>query len=164
MAGLREVKQNLIWRAFQLTVIALLSWSLMLLFHEGGHLLGGFLSGAKLQDYDLVPWRLPYSIHSPDPHPLITLWSGPILGVLFPWMLYRVKKGELTDTVFSFCLLANGAYLLIGWIQEGTQLDTHRLLESGTSPFLILLYSCLTIIPGYIRLRERFFTGSSIGD
>lgn len=60
------------------------SWIVMTITHECGHIVGGMACGATLTDFDLVPWRMPYSLHSPDPQPLVTLWAGPLLGVVVP--------------------------------------------------------------------------------
>ena len=65
-------------------VLLIVAWSVFVLTHEAGHLLGGWLSGARLCEVELRPWKLPYSLHNPDPQPLVTLWAGPIGGVVVP--------------------------------------------------------------------------------
>ncbi|RMF40779.1 MAG: hypothetical protein D6753_10925 [Planctomycetota bacterium] len=52
--------------------------------HEIGHIVGGWCCGGTLKTADLIPWHLPYSIFDPDPKPLVTLWCGPILGIVVP--------------------------------------------------------------------------------
>ncbi len=134
--------------------LLVLSWCVMTLTHEVGHLVGGWLGGATLQDCDLVPWRLPYSLHQPDPHPLLTLWSGPVLGVMIPLGASWLVGGMVFRFVADFCLLANGSYLATAWWSADRFLDTPRLLEAGTGSLSIGIYCAVTISVGYIRFRN----------
>ena len=54
-----------VWGSFVLLLVA--AWCVMLLTHELGHVVAGWAGGATLVDADLAPWRLPYSVHQPDP-------------------------------------------------------------------------------------------------
>lgn len=145
-------------RSLQLTVrlIALLvvSWCVMTLAHEAGHLVGGWLGGGTLHSADLWPWHLPYSIFDPDPQPLVTLWSGPLLGVLAPLAVAACAGRSWVWFVADFCLLANGVYLALGWFSADRFLDTARLLESGASPAVVALYCAATLGTGYSRFRR----------
>lgn len=132
----------------------------MVTFHELGHLLGGWLGGATLVSYDLTPWRLPYSLHAPDPKPLLTLWAGPIFGVAVPLLLALCLRRPWAWWIADFCLVANGAYLALGWISGAPHLDTARLLDAGASPLAIGVYCIVTLATGYVRFRAdclRFF-------
>jgi hypothetical protein len=79
--------------------------------HETGHIVGGWCCGGTLTKADLLPWHLPYSIFDPDPKPLVTLWCGPILGVVIPLGLAIVIKRDWMWFIANFCIVANGAYL-----------------------------------------------------
>jgi hypothetical protein len=138
------------------TCIALLilSWIVMTFTHEMGHVIGGWISGATLTDFNLAPWRMPYSLHNPDPRPLVTLWGGPVLGVLVPLALAAVIRRPWARFVADFCLLANGAYLALGWASGDRFLDTPRLLDAGAAPVSIAVYCALTIGFGYVRFRN----------
>ncbi|MCA9261513.1 MAG: hypothetical protein KDA61_19990 [Planctomycetales bacterium] len=118
----------------------------MTLTHEFGHLVGGWASGGTLKSADLRPWRLPYSLFEPDPHPLVTLWCGPILGIAIPIGASFLIRSEWTAFVANFCILANGTYLATAWIEGDRYLDTARLLEYGASPIALGLYCLLTIV------------------
>lgn len=126
----------------------------MTLTHEMGHIVGGWCSGGTLKTADLLPWHLPYSIFDPDPKPLVTLWCGPILGVVVPLGLALAIRREWIWFVANFCVLANGAYLAMAWISGDRFLDTPKLLEHGAHPVSIGLYCALTIGFGYVGFRR----------
>ena len=122
--------------------------------HEVGHLVGGWLSGAKLQSWSLAPWSLPYSLHNPDPYPLVTLWAGPFLGVLMPIAAALLLKRDWAWFVAHFCVLANGIYLAIAWFTMDRYLDTQRLLDAGSPRWSLFAYCLITISIGYIQFRK----------
>lgn len=130
------------------------SWCIMTVTHELGHIVGGTLSGGTLVDANLLPWHLPYSIFKPDPNPLVTLWCGPILGVLMPFAIAILLRRDWMWFAFDFCLIANGMYIGTAWFFNDRYLDTPQLLEHGTQPILILIYCGITIGIGYWRFRN----------
>lgn len=129
------------------------SWFVMLFSHETGHLICGFLSGATLTSFDLAPWRLPYSFHNPDPHPLVTLWGGPWLGIALPLLVSCAWQNVTTRFVADFCLLANGCYIGLGIWAGDNLLDSQRLIDAGASQISLALFSALAIAIGYVRFR-----------
>ncbi len=130
-----------------------IAWCVMLVTHELGHLFGGWVTGATLIRCDLAPWRLPYSIHQPDPHPLITVWMGPIVGALVPPIVAGLTRNFWAWLVADFCILANGSYLAVAWFLDDRLLDTARLIDAGASPITIALFCLVTISFGYRRFR-----------
>ncbi len=126
----------------------------MVFTHEIGHIIGGICGGGTLRSADLYPWRLPYSIFEPDPNPLVTLWCGPILGVLIPIGCALLIRRDWMWFIANFCLLANGLYIALAWISGDRYLDTIRLLDQGAHPLYIALYVVLTAGFGYIRFRR----------
>jgi len=122
--------------------------------HECGHIIGGMTCGATLTDFDLAPWRMPYSLHSPDPHPLVTLWAGPLLGVSVPIAIAALIRKRWAWFIADFCILANGVYLVLAWLSGDRFLDTPRLLSAGAPPGLIVIYCGLTIVLGYVWFRS----------
>ncbi len=131
--------------------------------HESGHLIGGWCCGGTLADADLLPWHLPYSFFNPDPHPLVTLWCGPVLGVIIPLTFATMVRRDWAWFIAYFCILSNGVYIATAWFAGDAQLDTPKLLNHGASEITIVLYSILTIGAGYIGFRRsciRFFAGS----
>ena len=123
--------------------------------HELGHIICGLGFGGTLTETDLLPWHLPYSFFEPDPHPLVTLWGGPILGVLIPVALALVIRTNWMGFIANFCVLANGAYIAIAWASGDRHLDTPKLLEHGAHPISIALYCLLTIGFGYVGFRRQ---------
>ncbi|WP_145246566.1 hypothetical protein [Aeoliella mucimassa] len=122
--------------------------------HEVGHLVGGYLSGGTLRQAELRPWHLPHSRFSPDPRPLITLWSGPVLGVLVPIALAAIIRRRWGWFVANFCLLANGVYLALAWTTGDQLLDTARLFSAGASRWSVAVFCLGTIGLGYPRFRQ----------
>ena len=122
--------------------------------HESGHLIGGWLCGGTLKNADLLPWHLPYSLFDPDPHPLVTLWCGPILGVLIPLIAALLIRQSAMWFIAHFCALANGLYLATAWFSGDHYLDTPKLLEHGAPPVMIAIYCALTIGFGYRGFRR----------
>lgn len=141
-------------RIAHVAMLLVASWCVMVTTHEVGHLIGGWISGATLKACDLLPWHLPYSIHSPNPYPLVTLWGGPILGVVIPVLIAQVIRQPATWFIAYFCVLANGLYLAVAWFSADRHLDTPRLLEAGTPPVMLAIYSCVTIGWGYHGFRK----------
>ncbi|MEZ6087515.1 MAG: hypothetical protein R3C05_05705 [Pirellulaceae bacterium] len=141
-------------RLLRFVALLMLAWWVMTLSHEVGHLIGGWLGGAKLVRVELRPWHLPYSLFQPDPHPLLTLWAGPLFGVAFPVTMALIVKARWLWFVASFCSVANGSYLATAWISGDAHLDTSRLLQAGAWPAGIAVYCCLTIGWGYLRFRR----------
>ncbi len=138
----------------RLAGLVAVSWVVMTSTHELGHLVGGWCSGAILQSAELRPWRLPHSIFAPDPHPLVTLWSGPVLGCLVPVIFALAMPHRWLWFVAHFCILANGAYLATAWFSGDRLLDTHRLFDAGASRMSVLLFVILSIGFGYPSFRR----------
>jgi hypothetical protein len=162
--------------------LGLVAWCCMTVVHELGHIVGGYISGAKLLSAELRPWKIPFSFFEPDPHPLVTLWSGPVLGALVPFLValllpflraltpdpspgrpgegrrLRPRRLVIRDSplkfVADFCILANGCYLAVAWFTGDHHLDTARLLQAGSHPIWILAYCLLTIGYGYPAFRR----------
>jgi len=135
-------------------LLLLASWTVMTIIHEVGHIIGGTFSGGKLKEFDLTPWHLPYSLFDPDPYPLVTLWCGPIFGVLFPLALAMLIRREWMWLIANFCVLANGAYIATGWVLGDRYLDTSQLLEHGAHWLTIGMYCAATIGFGYFGFRR----------
>lgn len=142
-------------RIFHLVLLLVVSWGVMTFTHEAGHVVCGWASGGRLRQADLTPWHLPYSNFDPDPHPLITLWGGPLLGVIVPLAVAVLARREAIWFVAHFCLLANGSYLALAWVTGEHYLDTPKLLAHGAHPAAIAAYCAATIGAGYVGFRRQ---------
>ena len=140
-------------RVISFLLLLVVSWSTMTVLHESGHLLAGWAGGGTLLSYDLRPWSLPYTVFNPDPAPLLTLWGGPVFGVLAPLIVAVVVRRDWAWLISDFCTLANGTYLALAWISGDPHLDTPRLIDAGASPIVIALFCVATISLGYARFR-----------
>ncbi len=61
------------------------------------------------------------SLPSPLPlHPVMDIWMGPILGIIFPFLLLLIPaKKNVKGILFLFCaicLTGNGLYIGLGWL------------------------------------------------
>ena len=86
--------------------------------------------------------------------PLVTLWCGPILGVVVPLVIAMIVRRDWMWFIANFCILANGAYIATAWLSGDRYLDTPKLLEHGAYPITIALYCVLTIGFGYAGFRH----------
>jgi hypothetical protein len=145
---------NSLRRIVRFCLLLMASWCVMTTGHESGHIVAGWLCGGKLQQASIAPWSLPFSVFAPDPYPLITLWGGPILGVLVPLLAASIVRRAWMWFIAHFCLLANGSYLACAWITGERYLDTARLLDAGTHPLTLALYCAMTIGVGYVGFRQ----------
>ncbi len=141
-------------RILRFVLLAVASWTVMAFTHEMGHIVAGWCCGGTLKTADLLPWHLPYSIFDPDPRPLVTLWCGPILGVVAPLGLAALVRRDWMWFISHFCTLANGAYIATAWFSGDRYLDTQQLLAHGASPITIGVYCLLTIGFGYAGFRR----------
>ena len=142
-------------RFIYFAILLITSWCVMTFVHESGHIICGWSCGGKLVSVDLLPWHLPYSIFDPDPKPLVTLWGGPILGVVVPLSIASLFRRDWIWFIAHFCLIANGFYIATAWFSGDRYLDTTKLLEHGASPLSIATYCSLTIGFGYIGFRRQ---------
>lgn len=142
-------------RVLKLIGLLIVSWCVMTFTHESGHILAGWAAGGRLSQADLLPWHLPYSFFQPDPLPLVTLWGGPVLGVLIPLAMAGALRRNWMWFIAHFCVLANGAYIATAWLTRDQYLDTTKLLEHGAYPLSIATYCAVTIGCGYVGFRRE---------
>jgi len=142
-------------RAGTFAAMLLASWCVMIVTHELGHIIAGWAGGAVLVHAELRPWALPHSHFAPNPNPLLTLWGGPILGVVLPVSFAFAIGKPWAWFIADFCWVANGFYLALAWVSGESLLDTPRLLAQGAARWQIALFCISTIGPGYVRFRRR---------
>lgn len=156
-----------------LFVVALLtlSWYAMMATHELGHVLGAIATGGGVERVVLHPLTISRTDVSPNPHPATVVWMGPIVGSILPLAMLAVVPPRLTVlrvvlTFFAgFCLIANGAYISIGWIDQVG--DCGEMLRTGTPVWLMIGFGVVTIPLGLylwhgLGSLRQFFTTPSL--
>jgi hypothetical protein len=110
--------------------------------HESGHALAAWLTGGIIQKVVLHPLAFSRTDVNPNPHPLVEIWAGPLLGSLLPllgWALvvrWRVPYVFLWRFFAGFCLVANGVYLLCGSFAAET--DPGDLMRLGVPQSVLI--------------------------
>jgi len=136
---------------FSVSLLAL-CWLGMMAVHELGHVLGAFFTGGSVQAVVLHPLAISRTDVSPNPAPLIVVWSGPTMGVLLPLIIWNCIPKPFTTLrnivgfFAGFCCVVNGAYIAIGSIDQIG--DCKVMLQHGSPTALLILFGLLTIPTG----------------
>lgn len=141
-------------QALKIIGLLMVSWCVMALCHETGHVIGGWLGGGTLVFLELRPWEIPQSQFDPDPCPLLTLWCGPLVGTAVPVGMWLLIRHPVLEFIAAFCVVANGLYLAASWASPDRFLDTPRLLTHGAHPLSIAGFCLATLTIGYPWLRQ----------
>lgn len=146
------MKRRLAWRSLILRFWWLppVSFYAMELCHEAGHLLAGWLTGARLECVELLPWRLSRTAFVENPHPLIVVWAGPLVGIgvplLLAWIFRKRCYGRCFQFFAGFALVANGVYIgLGGFARIG---DALEMLRYGTPRGVMVLFGVFAAFAG----------------
>ena len=137
---------------FVVSLLAL-SWLAMMAFHELGHVVGAVITGGTVERVVLHPLTISRTDVSPNPHPLIVVWLGPILGCVLPavcsWLVPRRIPVARNIALFftGFCLLANGSYIAFGAFDRVA--DCGVMLQQGAPLWTLLLFGALAISLGF---------------
>jgi hypothetical protein len=145
-------------RCFQVVLMfstAALSWLLMLAVHESGHVLQGWVSGAKLDAVHLPLLGFSRTDFAVNPHPLFVAWGGAWWGSVLPLAIlvaarcFAAKRHVYLLAWFAgFCLVANGAYLLGGAILSGGADDGGAILQHGGARWQLLGFGVIAVAAG----------------
>ena len=137
-------------------------WWLMMAVHELGHVLGCCLSGATIEAVVLWPWTISETVRSGSAAPLLDTWAGPLFGAGLPvvlWWALRRRPFDLRTWVggwAGFCLVANGVYLGVGWLDQVG--DAGDLLRLGMPAYVLALSGAVLVAAGlalwHVLLQE----------
>jgi hypothetical protein len=129
------------------------SWLGMQAAHELGHVLGAVLTGGEVATVVLYPLTISHTELIDNPHPLIVVWAGPLVGVLLPIILWGVLAVMRTPGAFvarffaGFCLIANGAYIGVGsFLGTG---DCGEMLRQGSNVWVLRLFGAVAVPLGF---------------
>jgi hypothetical protein len=147
-----------------------LSWLGMMVVHEFGHMAGARLTGGTIAKVVLHPLAFSRTDLSHNPHPLFVGFAGPLLGTLLPLAalgiatIVKMPGGYVLRFFAGFCLIANGAYLGVGWIWKAG--DAGDLLRHWAARWQLLLFGAVTMPLGLFLwhcLGRHFGLGSARG-
>jgi hypothetical protein len=143
-------------RLFQLLLIAsflAFSWLGFMVMHEFGHVAVALVSGGAVSHVTLHPLQISWSTFTPNPHPQLVGWGGPVLGSVLPLTLFAIARfvrfpGLYLFRFFSgFCFIANGTYMLIDAFDRSG--DAGTLLQHGASTSQIILFGLVAAPLGF---------------
>ena len=129
-----------------------LCWLLMMAVHELGHVVGIVSTGGTVEKVVLHPLAISRTDAAVNPHPLIVVWAGPLIGVLLPLVLTaiaaasRFRWAYLLRFFSGFCLIANGCYIGVG--SFGRIGDDGDMLRNGSPMWTLWLFGFLTVPVG----------------
>jgi hypothetical protein len=143
------------------------SWLGMQAAHELGHVLGAFLTGGKIATVVLHPLTISRTEMIDNPHPLIVVWGGPLVGVMLPLTLWgllewtRVPGAFVARFFTGFCLISNGAYLGAGsFVGAG---DCGEMLRQGSPVWVLRMFGAVALPVG-LRLWNGQGSEFGLGD
>ena len=120
------------------------AWLGMMVLHEGGHVLNACLSGGTVERVRVPLVGFSQTIYTSNPRPAFVAWGGPAWGSLVPLVgmigasRARLNVRRAAQFFAGFCLVANGAYLGIGWTMPAG--DAADLLRHGTPVAALILF------------------------
>jgi hypothetical protein len=128
------------------------SWLGMQAVHELGHVLGAWLTGGRVAKVVLYPLTISRTDLASNPHPLLVVWAGPMIGVVLPLLLWgtaarwRMPGAFVLRFFAGFCLIANGVYLAAGSFDRIGDCET--MLRHGSSAWQLWLFGAITVPAG----------------
>jgi hypothetical protein len=146
------------------------SWLGMQAVHESGHVLGAWLTGGRVARLVLHPLTISRTDLADNPRPLAVVWSGPVVGVAAPLLIWGVVASAGAPWAFvlrffaGFCLLANGLYIGFGSFDRVG--DCGEMLRHGSEMWHLWLFGATTAPVGlwlWHRQGPHFGLGSAQG-
>lgn len=128
------------------------SWLAMQAVHELGHILGAISTGGEVVKVVLHPLAFSRTDVVPNPHPLLVVWAGPVVGAALPLLGFLLARAIRFGGVYlfrffaGFCLIANGAYIGVGAIQGIA--DAGVMLRSGSERWQLIGFGLITVSLG----------------
>jgi hypothetical protein len=123
------------------------SWLGMQAVHELGHVCGAWITGGRVARVVLYPLTFSRTDLAVNPHPLLVVWAGPMIGVLLPVSLWLIASAVRVPGAFvlrffaGFCLVANGLYIAAGRFDRVG--DCGQMLRYGSQPWQLWLFGAV---------------------
>jgi len=131
--------------------------------HELGHVVGAWLTGGRVTKVVLHPCVISRTDVEPNPHPLFVVWAGPLVGAILPLVAFlaatwlRVPGVYLIRFFAGACLVANGCYIGLGWMDRVG--DAGVMLAHGSERWMCILFALATVPLGLFlwHRQGRYF-------
>jgi hypothetical protein len=142
------------------------SWLALMGIHELGHVLHAWLSGGHVLAVHFGLFEFSRTEMSFDPHPQFVAWGGPIWGCVIPLLVYavaiamRLRVRPWFGFFAGLCLIVNGAYIGIGWIDHGG--DAGTLLRHGASAWVMATTGLLAMAAGLFLWHRLGASGGRV--
>jgi hypothetical protein len=140
------------------------SWLAMQGVHEFGHVVGAWLTNAEIIKVVLHPWIISRTDIGHNPHPLVVVWAGSVLGSVLPLLAFLIAKVCRAPGVYlfrffaGFCLIANGVYIAFGPVNGAG--DPGVMMQHGSARWVTILFGILTAPLGlYFWHRQGKYFG-----
>ncbi len=146
------------------------SWLAMQAVHEFGHVVGAWLTKADVAKVALHPFIISRTDLGHNPHPLVVVWAGPIVGLVVPLFALLVARvcrfpGVYLFRFFAgFCFIANGVYIAFGPTDGAA--DTGVMILYGSPRWLMAMFGILSSLFGLFlwhRQGKYFGMGEAKG-
>ena len=127
-------------------------WLGMMAVHEAGHVLHAWMSGATVSAVRVPLVGFSVTEFSTNPRPHFVAWGGAIWGCVLPLLLWSTfRNQQLPERRFiqffaGFCLIANGAYLGVGW--KANAGDAADLVDYGTPAWVLVVFGVVATVAG----------------
>jgi hypothetical protein len=135
------------------TTFIAFSWLAMQVVHECGHVLAAVATGGEVQKVVLHPLALSRTDVTPNLHPLLVVWAGPVFGSVVPLGAWALARWLRWPHVFlwrffaGFCLVSNGVYLVGGSFARGA--DPGDLMRLGVSQAVLISVGLVGAVYGF---------------
>ena len=120
--------------------------------HELGHCVALWTTGGAVERVVLHPLAISRTDAAVNPSPLVTVWAGPVVGVVLPlaaWGLAaaaRMPGSFVVRFVAGFCLVANSCYIGVGAVHAVG--DAAEMLRLGTPRWCLATFGLVCVTAG----------------
>jgi len=145
-------RSGAILKSLGIAVLLYATWVGMMAVHELGHCVHAWVSGGVIRRVSIPLLGFSQTFFRFNPHPHFVVWGGPIWGSVLPLLLLLLvprrwsTARNLVQFFAGFCLIANGAYLGVGWTMGVG--DAGDLLWHGTPAWVLVAFGVVAVSAG----------------